>query len=116
MGVSKIEGKNKNVEYPVRSDVCLLTGFFSVMRKLLQIADRQFPVSACAGITFVHSHFPIRIAYGLAEECCARAKKSWYQSMGKNRKAGLRTGWNNQNIRFCAECFCGRPLDYRMDF
>ena len=36
MGVLKLEGKNKNVEYPVRSDVCLLTGFFSVMRKLLR--------------------------------------------------------------------------------
>ena len=40
---------------------------------------REEIITACGGIAFVHSHFPFRIAYSIAEESCARAKKSWYQ-------------------------------------
>lgn len=41
--------------------------------------------TACAGIAFVHSHFPFRIAYEIAEECCASAKKEWYRHKASNQ-------------------------------
>lgn len=58
------------------------------LRRLLQMADEMFPVSACAGIAFVHSHFPFQIAYQIAEECCGNAKKCWYEKRADNREAG----------------------------
>ncbi|MDO4272601.1 MAG: hypothetical protein Q4D16_02945 [Eubacteriales bacterium] len=36
-------------------------------------------ITACAGIAFVHSHFPFSEAYHIAEETCSRAKKKWYK-------------------------------------
>lgn len=35
-------------------------------------------IDACAGIAFVHSHFPFNLAYEIAEQCCQKAKKSYY--------------------------------------
>lgn len=58
------------------------------LRRLLQLADKSLPVSACAGIAFVHSHFPFRIAYQIAEDCCANAKKCWYEGRAENSAAG----------------------------
>lgn len=58
------------------------------LRRLLQMADERFPVSACAGIAFVHSHFPFQIAYQIAEECCGNAKKCWYEQRADNSEAG----------------------------
>lgn len=58
------------------------------LRRLLQMADERFPVSACGGIAFVHSHFPFQIAYQIAEECCGNAKKRWYENCADNREAG----------------------------
>ena len=45
------------------------------MRQLMELADSTLSVTACAGIAFVRSHFPFRIAYQIAEECCDNAKK-----------------------------------------
>lgn len=56
------------------------------LRRLMQLANGRLEYSACAGIAFVHNHFPFRIAYEIAEECCANAKKSWY-----NEKAAKKT-------------------------
>lgn len=36
-------------------------------------------ITACAGIAFVHSHFPFYEAYRIAEETCSRAKGKWYE-------------------------------------
>lgn len=49
--------------------------------------DHKQPLAytACAGIAFVHSHFPFRIAYEIAEECCASAKKEWYRHKASNQ-------------------------------
>lgn len=49
------------------------------LRRLLQLSDQKLPLSACAGIAFVHNHFPFSIAYDAAEACCSRAKNRWYQ-------------------------------------
>ena len=35
----------------------------------------RYGFSVCAGIAFLHSHFPFSIAYQVAEACCASAKK-----------------------------------------
>lgn len=43
-------------------------------------------ITACAGIAFVYSHFPFYVAYDIAEEACANAKKSWYQASGSGCK------------------------------
>lgn len=51
----------------------------SFLRELMKYPDKELPLSACAGIAFVHSHFPFKIAYELAEECCGQAKKKWYK-------------------------------------
>jgi hypothetical protein len=37
-------------------------------------AEKNMEFSACAGIAFIHSHFPFSLAYRIAEECCANAK------------------------------------------
>ena len=49
------------------------------LRRLLQLSDQKLPLSACAGIAFVHNHFPFSVAYEAAEACCSRAKNRWYQ-------------------------------------
>lgn len=58
------------------------------LRRLLQLADEKMPFTACAGIAFVHNHFPFSIAYDIAEECCSKAKKRWYQEKDKGSLAG----------------------------
>lgn len=42
----------------------------------LEKGSAEYPISACAGIALVHSHFPFQIAYEIAEECCQTAKKN----------------------------------------
>ena len=37
--------------------------------------DKEYPFSACAGISIIHSHFPFYMGYQIAEACCASAKK-----------------------------------------
>lgn len=57
------------------------------MRKLLQMQqEEEKKITACGGIAFVHSHFPFRVAYSIAEKSCGQAKNAWYQKKreGKN--------------------------------
>lgn len=37
--------------------------------------QKEYGLSACAGIAYFHSHFPFRSAYEVAEACCSSAKK-----------------------------------------
>lgn len=46
----------------------------------LEKDSAEYPISACAGIALVHSHFPFQIAYEIAEECCQTAKKKYYEN------------------------------------
>lgn len=49
------------------------------IRRLMQKqGEEKQKITACGGIAFVHSHFPFRVAYSIAEESCARAKETWY--------------------------------------
>ena len=56
----------------------------SFLRRLMSMSFEGFPLTACAGIAYVHSHFPFKIAYGIAEQCCGEAKKKWYENCGNN--------------------------------
>lgn len=47
------------------------------------------PITACAGIAFVHSHFPFALAYTMAEDCCAHAKEAWFQSANSHQECWL---------------------------
>ncbi|SDZ39541.1 hypothetical protein SAMN05421736_111147 [Evansella caseinilytica] len=51
------------------------------LRRLEMDTEQPLPLSACAGVALVHSHFPFQIAYEIAEECCKNAKKKYYQEM-----------------------------------
>lgn len=64
-----------------------LPAVITFLRQLTELANEELPVTACAGIAFVHSHFPFSIAYEIAEECCSNAKKNWYKDQF-NQKAG----------------------------
>jgi len=50
--------------------------FLMALHKLppISFANSQVPLSACAGVVIVKSHFPFYRAYQLAEELCASAK------------------------------------------
>ena len=63
----------------------IAAGFMEQL-SLLQ-KEKTKKITACAGIAFVHSHFPFYEAYKIAEESCSRAKKKWYSESG-NPEAG----------------------------
>lgn len=50
-----------------------------------QQKNEEKKITACAGIAFVHSHFPFYAAYTIAEDSCSRAKTKWYQEKEKQR-------------------------------
>ncbi|MFU0791766.1 MAG: DUF6602 domain-containing protein [Virgibacillus proomii] len=55
--------------------------------KQLKNGEHSNQISACAGVAFVHSHFPFDLAYDIAEQCCQNAKHVYYQTKKpKNEK------------------------------
>lgn len=46
------------------------------LKNLEQSSDA---IRACAGVAFVHSHFPFDLAYEIAEDCCQNAKETYYK-------------------------------------
>lgn len=78
--------------------------------RLLMQAGKKEGLTACAGIVFVHSHYPFRLAYEMAEECCASAKKNWYEKKNQGvgyvdfelvRGAGQKELERRREERFC---------------
>ncbi len=61
----------------------MTAGFLSELTKSQKGKAKM--ITACAGIAFVHSHFPFYEAYNIAEESCARAKGKWYEERGNGR-------------------------------
>lgn len=55
--------------------------FLTELTKSQQKKEKK--ITACAGIAFVHSHFPFYEAYKIAEESCSAAKSKWYAERGK---------------------------------
>jgi hypothetical protein len=47
----------------------------AISHKKLRVAGKDYPLSACAGVAIVKSHFPFYRAHRLAEELCQSAKK-----------------------------------------
>lgn len=70
----------------------------AIFLKLLMKEQQEQNLSACAGIAFVHSHYPFRIAYQIAESCCANAKKQWYREQ-ENGGSGKKGYFDFQLIR-----------------
>ncbi len=50
----------------------------------LKNGDFNTQISACAGVAFVHSHFPFNLAYDIAEQCCQNAKHVYYKEKHKH--------------------------------
>lgn len=51
--------------------------------KRMESYSGDLSLSACAGIAYVHGHFPFDIAYEIAEVCCKEAKKKRSQNGGQ---------------------------------
>ncbi len=64
----------------------IAAGFMGQL-SLLQ-KEKSKKITACAGIAFVHSHFPFYEAYKIAEESCSRAKKKWYGEKQLRKERG----------------------------
>lgn len=56
----------------------------------------SYNISACAGIAFIHSHFPFSIGYEIAEACCKSAKE------------------RAKEERHCADGMIGNWLDFQL--
>lgn len=54
--------------------------------KQLKSGKYKEQISACAGVAFVHSHFPFNLAYDIAEQCCQNAKHVYYEKKHKDDK------------------------------
>ncbi|MBU5266435.1 DUF6602 domain-containing protein [Virgibacillus proomii] len=54
--------------------------------KQLKLQKNEYDIFACAGVAFVHSHFPFDLAYEIAEQCCQNAKKVYYKERDKGRE------------------------------
>lgn len=75
-----------------------LTEFFlkDVSKKSISVKgteknDGSYGISACAGIAFVHSHFPFSIGYEIAEKCCKKAKER--AKSAENRDGSVIGSW-----------------------
>lgn len=55
------------------------------LRRLARQQRVSLPLSACAGVALVHSHFPFNIAYEIAEDCCRNAKKKRSEEIGSRK-------------------------------
>lgn len=87
--IIKEKGTANEIQLPLRpiiingDDITFVTRgkyALSLTEKFLELINEmkvggKYPQSACAGIYFVHSHFPFYRAYQMAEELCSSAKK-----------------------------------------
>lgn len=73
--------------YLCTADLAIPTaaGFLEMLSEIQK--EQEEKITACAGIAFVHSHFPFYVAYQIAEESCSNAKEKWYQDRD-NQKIG----------------------------
>lgn len=65
--------------------VLITAGFLTELSKNQE--ERAEKITACAGIAFVHSHFPFYEAYRAAEDSCSRAKNKWYEEKKRGNQA-----------------------------
>lgn len=93
-----------------------LTEFFlkDVSKKSIEVngmEDSQgtYGISACAGIAFIHSHFPFSIGYEIAEKCCKKAKER--AKSAENREGGVIGSW--VDFQLCNNVQLVNLEDYR---
>lgn len=95
------DSKSKEIIFPLRpivldgddftylctADLAIPTaaGFLEMLSEIQK--EQEEKITACAGIAFVHSHFPFYAAYQIAEESCSNAKGKWYQDR-ENQEIG----------------------------
>lgn len=70
-----------------RAELAVPTAAGFMMRLLQKQSDEAKKITACGGIAFVHSHFPFRVAYSIAEKSCGQAKNAWYDEKGQRESA-----------------------------
>lgn len=66
-------------------------------------------ISACAGIAFIHSHFPFSIGYEIAEKCCKKAKER--AKRAENRGESVIGSW--VDFQLCNNVQLVNLEDYR---
>lgn len=87
-----LAGKEGNVVLPMRplimdgddiTFVCRADWGIPIAAQFLRLIAREkleplpeISLSACAGVALSHSHFPFKVAYEIAEFCCACAKRA----------------------------------------
>lgn len=57
-----------------------------MMELMKKQEGQEDKITACAGIAFVHSHFPFYVAYSIAEQSCSQAKGRWYKQKRQQGK------------------------------
>lgn len=78
--------------------VPIAAGFLTELSKSQEGSNRK--ITACAGIAFVHSHFPFNEAYRIAEDMCSKAKDKWYRER-KEEKNSQENSQENNFLDFC---------------
>ena len=93
-----------------------LTEFFlkDVSKKSIKVygmenSQRTYGISACAGIAFIHSHFPFSIGYEIAEKCCKKAKER--AKSAENRDGNVIGSW--VDFQLCNNVQLVNLEDYR---
>ena len=93
-----------------------LTEFFlkDVSKKSISVKgeeknDGSYGISACAGIAFIHSHFPFSIGYEIAEKCCKKAKERAKST--ENREGNVIGSW--VDFQLCNNVQLVNLEDYR---
>lgn len=93
-----------------------LTEFFlkDVSKKSIKVNGMEnsqgtYGISACAGIAFIHSHFPFSIGYEIAEKCCKKAKERAKST--ENREGNVIGSW--VDFQLCNNVQLVNLEDYR---
>ena len=81
----------------------------SIMVNGTEKNDGSYGISACAGIAFVHSHFPFSIGYEIAEKCCKKAKER--AKSAENREDSVIGSW--VDFQLCNNVQLVNLEDYR---
>lgn len=74
---------------------------------------KEYGLSACGGIAYFNSHFPIRDAYNVAESCCSSAKKRAKAKEHRNNKEAEGNIGSYLDFQICMNVNAGNLEKYR---
>ena len=70
------------------------TGYaYPVQKEKREDKLKKYGFSVCAGIAYIHSHFPFYVGYETAEACCESAKKRAKEDKYRDRENGRIGNW-----------------------